>query len=66
MMDAERILGEAMLLDHDLAHERILTEMAADQENPVAVGRCLLSGWAGTGVPLSVRLSLCDSLSLYV
>ena len=45
--DTEALLEEAMSMDYDIAKERVLTELAAEQEDPVAVARCIQSGWGG-------------------
>ena len=45
--DPEALMQEAMLLDHDQLRERVLTELAADQQHPVARSRCIQSGWGG-------------------
>jgi len=45
--DTDALLEEAMLMDHDLVKERVLTELAAEQHNPIAIARCIQSGWGG-------------------
>ena len=45
--DAQALLEEAMSMDHDLGKERVLTELAAELQDPVALGRCIQSGWGG-------------------
>ena len=41
------MVEEAMMKDHDLGRERVLTEVAAEQRGHIALARCIQSGWGG-------------------
>ena len=43
--DGHTLLEKAMSMDHDLRQEQMLTELAAEEHDQVAVARCIQSGW---------------------